>query len=432
MSWTSYFSVLISLHHFLLFFDAVGKIIPVRYLLGVFMCLQFFIGPSLSYNGFDEYQYIVYRMKIPENEYFAYAIPAVLSFIIGLHLNSKGLAGESVDQEKVTKFVNENPKLPYYFLAIGFVASITSGFFSSDLAFVFYLIGSFKFIGLFLLVLGGKYLKPLPLTLVIGSIVSSSLGDGMFHDLLTWVIFVACVYGVRYRFGVNIKLMGLGIFIVFATVIQQMKGIYRESIGSEGAGIETFGKLLEQQNEQNGIFSFESLAPSVTRINQGFIITNIMNTVPDKVPFSNGEEMRQIFEAAFLPRILAPNKLNAGDREVFTKWSGIKLRAGTSMGLSSLGDAYLNFGVLGGCIFMFLLGLSYNNILKVFHNQGKTYPILPLFTTLVFYYPIRPDCELQTILGHLVKSCFLIYVMILFSKDMFSLKKKESFLKETI
>jgi hypothetical protein len=61
---------------------------------------------------------------------------------------------------------------------------------------------------------------------------------------------------------------------------------------------------------------------------------------------------------------------------------------------------------------MLVLGIFYSEVLNVFHKYSYTYPVLILFVPLVFYYPIRPDCELQTILGHLVKACFLIFVMI--------------------
>ncbi|MEO7766997.1 MAG: hypothetical protein ABIS01_06205 [Ferruginibacter sp.] len=155
------------------------------------------------------------------------------------------------------------------------------------------------------------------------------------------------------------------------------------------------------------------------RINQGFIVTNIMYNVPNRLPYSNGQEMYQVFESAILPRIFAPNKLKAGDKTLFMKYSGLQIREGTSMALSSLGDAYVNFGVVGGSIFMLFLGLLYSFVLTIFYKRSHTYPVLILFTPLVFYYPIRPDCELQTILGHLFKSCFLIYVMIMFFKSQF-------------
>lgn len=421
MSWLSFFAIIISIHQFILFFNSIDHLIPVRYLFGVLMCVQFFIGPSLAYNGLDQYQYVNYKMKIPETAYFSYAIPAVLSFIIGLHLNAGKLKGEVVDVKRIAVFVAKNPKLPYLFIILGFLASIVAGFFGSELAFVFYLLGSCKFIGLFLLILGSTELKILPMVAVMGSIIATSLGDGMFHDLITWLIFTGSVFAIKFKFGFNVKLVTSIVFVLLVVVLQVLKGGYRSAVGSgrEEAGIETFAKLYEKQNENSSMFSVERLAPALVRINQGFILTNIMNTVPNRVPFSNGEEMYQVFEAAIMPRILAPNKLNAGDRTIFTKYSGIKLAAGTSMGLSSLGDAYLNFGIVGGCVFMFLLGWLYCAILNLFYKHSAAYPILILFTALVFYFPIRPDCELQTILGHLFKSCFLIYVMIIFFKRIF-------------
>jgi hypothetical protein len=144
------------------------------------------------------------------------------------------------------------------------------------------------------------------------------------------------------------------------------------------------------------------------------------------VPFSNGSELYQIIEAAIMPRILAPNKLNAGDRTLFSKYSGIPLTEGTSMGLSSLGDAYLNFNVFGGIILMFILGLFYSEVLNFFYKKSRDFPMVILFMPLVFYYPIRPDCEMQTILGHLVKSVFLILVIINVWKSTFKAVKVQS------
>ena len=169
---------------------------------------------------------------------------------------------------------------------------------------------------------------------------------------------------------------------------------------------------IDDKQEKGGLFSAEKLGASNIRINQGYIVTNIMQTVPAKVPYEYGAEMMEIVKAAILPRILAPDKLKAGDRDIFMKYSGMPIRKGTSMGLSSLGDAYINFGQFGGVIFMFFYGLLFSEVLNAFFKNSSRYPVLILFTPLVFYYPIRPDCELQTILGHLVKSCFLIYVMI--------------------
>ncbi len=426
VSMLSLIAVIISLHQFVLLFNSIGYLMPVRYLFGAFMCLQFFIGPVLAYNGLDEFQYPLYRMVVSEAEYFGYAIPAVCAFIIALHITAGNLVGEHIDIEHVKAYVQKNPKLPYIFIVMGFFTSIISGFLPAELAFVFVILGGFKFVGLFMLILGQKQLAAGPMLVVFGSIVSSSLGEGMFHDLLTWLIFTGAVFLIRYKPTLPTKLALCAGFVLLSVVIQQLKGELRTNIRSgKGGGLESLSEAYYSQQEKEGIFSFAALAPSNVRINQGFIITNIMKTVPSQVPFSNGEELGQILEAAFLPRVLAPNKLMAGDRTIFMKYSGIELGAGTSMGLSSVGDAYLNFGVVGGCILMFLLGLGYSEILKVFQRKSPIYPILILFVPLIFYYPIRPDSELQTLLGHVVKSCFLLYLIFRYLSNLFVADEQE-------
>jgi len=394
------------------------------------MCLQMLLGPTLAYNGLDAYQTNnVYRMKIPEYEYFSYIIPAMILFITGLHITAGKLNGEVLNQKEIIKFVDNSGKLPYIFIGVGFISTYISGFFGSELAFVFYLLSSFKFIGAFMLILGTKQLKTWILVLVFGSIIASALIGAMFHDLLTWLIMLGAVLAIKYKPGTTLKTIVAAGFLLLTVIIQQVKGDYRKAAwgGADGGGgLEAFQNAVNKNEKNNSLFNVTSLAQSNVRINQGFIVTNIMRNVPKNVPFADGEELMQILEAAFLPRVLAPNKLNAGDRGIFMKYTGMTLNKGTSMALSSVGDAYINFGTWGGCIFMFFLGLIFSEVLNGFYRYSKYYPFLLLFTPLVFYYPIRPDCELQTSLGHLVKSSFLIYILILFWKrDISRIRQKK-------
>lgn len=420
----SYLAILISVHHFLLFFYSVGYVIPVRYLFGLLMCLQMLLGPTFAYNGLDKFQIGKNTMQIEQAEYFGYVIPAVICFIIGLHYKCGKLAGEVIERKALANFVDNNPNLPFTFIGVGFISSLIAQFFSQDMAFIFYLFGDFKYIGAFMLILSNKKLKVLPLLLVYGSIIISSLVSAMFHDLLIWLIFLATFFSIKFKPNTWVKTLFTVSFIIFSIVIQLAKGDYRDALGDKGQdiGLVTFTKAYEQSQGDNNLIDFKSLAKNNLRINQGYIITNIMKMVPAQKPFENGEELKLILESAILPRILAPNKLNAGDQKIFIKYTGLQLNRTTSMGLSSIGDGYINFGIIGGCIFMFFLGLFYNQVLKAFHRFSLTFPLLILFTPLVFYYPIRPDCELQTILGHLVKSCFLIFVIFLVWKKEFILR----------
>ena len=159
MSWLSFIALSITLHQFLLLFYSVGAVLPIRYLAGAFMCLQMLLGPTIAYNGADAFQPTQYQMKLPEMEYFMYAIPAVSLFILGLHLTAGKLKGEILNEYEIGRFVDKSGNLPYVFVAIGFFCSYMSGFFGPGLGFVVYLLSSFKFIGAFMLILGTKRLK---------------------------------------------------------------------------------------------------------------------------------------------------------------------------------------------------------------------------------------------------------------------------------
>jgi len=431
LNWFTYGALMLSAYQFCLIFVSVNYFIPIRYLSGFMMCLQILIGPALAYNGLDVYQEGYNKMQVPESDYFAYAFPSVLMFIIGLNFLSNNLAGEKPDTEGLKNYVKEHPMMPYTLILVGFISSLVSIYFSSDLAFIFLVLSCFKFVGIFLIVLGNKGIKPLPLLVVYGSIISSSIAQGMFFDLLTWLTFLGSVYAIKFKPNNYLKLTFVVIFSFIAILIQQLKGDYREATWKQGeeANVETVKKSLKKKNEKQGLFSAESLGSSNLRINQGYIITNIMKTVPDKVPYENGAELELILESSILPRIIAPNKLNSGDRFIFMKYSGIPVAVGTSMALSSVGDAYINYGQLGGAVFMFFFGFLFSYFLKLFNKKSKDFPIAILLATAAFYYPIRPDCELQTILGHLFKSTIIIFVILSvwkhnFKLSAFSLKRK--------
>ena len=425
LSWYCYTALLISIYQFMLLIRSVDFIMPLRYLIGMFMCLQFLMGPTFAYAGLDYYQISTSRMQVDESVYFSYVIPAMICSLIGLHWGAGKFEGEIINRKAIENYLEEKPMLPYYALAIGFLASFASQFFSALFGNVFYLLTQLRYIGLFLIILSKRQVNYYVLALVFGSVIASSLAQGMFHDLLTWILFTSAVFLKKYKFSNVQKFFGIVGFIALALIIQQMKSSFRTAIATEGGGLETFTNVFESKQEEGSFFNYEKIAASNLRINQGYIITYILKRVPQEVEFSRGEALYKVLEAAFLPRIIAPNKLQAGEKKMFHTYTGIMLSDSTSMGLSSLGDAYANFGVVGGCIFLFLLALFYNKIIVKIGRISKYYPILVLFTPMFFIYTIRPDCELQTSLGHLIKSLFLIgFILLVWKSEFFYFEKK--------
>ena len=58
----------------------------------------------------------------------------------------------------------------------------------------------------------------------------------------------------------------------------------------------------------------------------------------------------------------------------FARFTGKELVKGTRMTIGVLGDAYVNFGVLGGAIFMFCFGLFLNLGINIMLRLTNNYP----------------------------------------------------------
>ncbi len=408
--------------------NASNKYFPIIELFFCLFSLQFLFSPALSYNGFDEYTNVNYRMKINSDSYFSYVIPLFIIFPVGFNVFLKPNSFKP-DIANVNMWLKFNPNIPYVFIIIGFVTSLFSNYIPSNLSFVGYFLESFKFIGVFILILGYQKIKPLVLIGVYGGILLTSFVGGMFHDLLIWIIILGLVISFRYKPKLYTKFIAIVVFAIFASFIQSIKGGLRQATwgGNEKVSIE----LLENINKANisensGFFTMLNIAPQINRVNQGWILASTMNNVPANEPHTYGKNTYDYLHASLMPRILSPNKLKSGDQNLFNRYSGHVIIDSTAMGLGLFTDAYIEFGKYGAILYIFVWGLMYGFILKQFVVRSEKYPILILFALLAFLYPMRPDCETQTGLGHLFKTIMLLMMIIVCFKKSFALPQKNA------
>lgn len=423
----AFFSFFVFLFFVVIIFQKINDIIPIREVFCALMALQMLVGPALAYNGFEDYLGL-YKMKVDEDYYYGYVFPAVISFIAGLHFFRKS-ADLTININNIVIQTSRNKRMPVILIIAGFLASFLQGFFPSEIKFFFYLMSALKYIGLFLLLLSNRKLNIKWLVVIYGSIVVSSFSQAMFHDLMIWSAFLGFIFALKYKPSTMIKIAGIAGFVLFAVFIQTIKSTLRKSLWAEDQQLSfnLIEKVSETSvNENQGLFSKENLAPNITRINQGHIISSILQRVPNFEAHTHGNLLRLYIEAALLPRFVAPNKIQAGNKELFNKYSGFSLQGNTSMGLSSVGDGYIEFGQFGGWIFMFVYGLMFSYALRRINQIARSYPILPLFAFIIFLYPIRPDCETQTILGHFFKSMFFTWLVLQSFKKTFRLSPAEN------
>jgi hypothetical protein len=150
----------------------------------------------------------------------------------------------------------------------------------------------------------------------------------------------------------------------------------------------------------------DAVGSTVIRINQGWIISRLMQQVPSNIPYAEGQTVIDAFYASIVPRFLDPAKTVASGRENFQKFTGYELTR-TSMGISVLGEGYVNFGTTGAWLFLLCYGAFLGLGLGILYSMCRKWPTLILWFPLIFLYPVKAEAELVKVLNHFVKSGIL-------------------------
>jgi hypothetical protein len=397
------------------FYKQVGTNLPIRELIIILAALQWIIGPILAYL-YTEGSLITdpFKMMIEPTEYFRYVLPASLLFFVGLtYPLSKKSSNEVLLIEKFRKIKYYNTNYGIVFIITGLITDSLSRFIPESFLFLGFLISNLKFVGLYYILLSKVRYKWIWIIIVLGSLLLSSIEQGMFHLLLLWSGFFILLVSLLTKISSRIKIVSLIILIIFTLIIQSMKNEYRAQVwlGRATNNIEIFTNLfLSTLTNPSVLLYADNLNMTVIRVNQGWIIARIIYTVPNQEPYAEGETIANAFISSLVPRFLAPDKIKSGGKEYFERFTGKKLYGNTSMDLSTIGEAYANFGPYGGAVFMFLFGMLINIALSFFLRKSIIYPTLLLWLPYVFIQVVKAEGDFGTALNHFTKSALLIWL----------------------
>jgi len=385
------------------FVSDLGSDISIKNILALICTMQWLLGPVLGY-AYNDFVYSFYRMQLPKETFFGYVLPATLLQLAGLYL-PLGRVSKNLDFKN---YPVDCYKKGRFLIILGFFGQLT------PFGFVSVILGWMKFVGLFYMFASSHRNRKYWLVLVFGSIFLNSIGQGMFHDLLLWGSFFLMMFfwanrkSIMVRFGVILA----GFF--FMMLIQLIKSDYRETIASGNtsttSNVGTFTSMIAQKiTGDQSIFSPGNIGGTVTRINQGWIVAKVMEHVPEEEPFANGSSIWNAIVASIFPRFLMPDKGMAGGQDNMLKYAGIRLSDTTSMDISQVGEAYANFGVSGGILFMFVYGLLLNWILFFMQKKSVRYPDLIFWVPLIFLQVVKAETSLMTVLNHLTKTILITW-----------------------
>lgn len=406
------------------FIDEIGKTVAIRSLMILIASIQWILGPYLSYSYLSPFDY--YHMPVPQDDYFALAIPGTLLFAIGLYfIQDKYIDGSSLIIQ-LKSYIESKYRAGLYLIFLGFTCTYLGPFFPSSLAFFFYLLANVKYVGAFYILFSNRSEKYIYLTAVILFLVLDAFAAAMFHDLLLWLsfTFLLLALNIRFSFYTKLALLCAGGLLIFG--LQAIKSDYRSAVWgrvvTEASKTELLESSFTARVSDDGLFSERNNRHFIYRINQGWIVAHIMQHTPANEEFANGETIMEGIVASFLPRFLAPNKVTSGGKEYFEKYSGLELIPGTSMDLSPLGEAYANFATIGGTIFLFILGLLYSQILSFVLNKSLEIPTLILWIPLLFQQVIKAESDITTGINHLAKAAVVIVLVYWITNNIFKTK----------
>jgi hypothetical protein len=397
------------------------RVFPFREWALFLYSVNYLFSPAITYQ-FDQ-SLLTYPMKIKAADYYEIAIPGFLCFYAGMHVFKTRIFIPQMD--KVKRDAKKNESILVNFVVIGFILRLFGSIFPGEIAFFIYLLSSIRFVGAFALFSynRNKYWK------WVGALLAMELYfaaiAAMYHDAVMWILFFALYFVYTTKPTLSIRLIGLCICVIFILFIQGLKGAYRSKISETGTS--DFGLVLETSSQvSDDIGSEDNILGSLNRGNQAWIFASTKERM-DRIGDYQGLHILGIYaEAALLPRILAPDKIMAGDKKIFNTFSGHQINQNTSMGLGVFADGYIAYGYWGVMFFTFGLGLLFNFTFRVVESWAKLSEFYVLMVLPLLNYAIRPDCELQTTINHLVKGLIVFGILVTLTKFNFVMSGRSS------
>ncbi|MFI5155833.1 MAG: hypothetical protein ACHQEM_06590 [Chitinophagales bacterium] len=441
-SWYGEISIFLFIATVLAILDKLGKGLVLRELVvlhTIFICL---VIPELGYSVYNYSNYMarifMRYMLVPEDTYFNYALPAVCVFSLALCFpirkkqaildegqSFKNLLAEVKEQLKVRTKTGVN------IVAIGIVVFFIMDLLPQSFRFVATLFFFSSFAGI-LYIYYSQYFPSKKTMLILFSafMVGFAIQSGIFTIVVYMGItmFSFLFLGKRYALWKKFLVFVVGVFFLF--VIQNVKMTYRDiTWRNENVQNKTnlFGDILvEKLQNFDRLIGEEGFFPVYMRTNQGYNISMVMNRIPAKQDFDNGDRLLTIVASAFVPRFLWPNKPEAGGKESMKYFAGVNIY-GWSTNVGPIGEAYGSFGVVGGIFYMFILGLFVRWVYRRIFIIAQKLPLLILWIPVLFYqvtYSMETD-SLQ-ILNSLLKGAFFLWLIYKFLPGWFGAMKKLS------
>lgn len=371
-------------------------------------------------------------MRVPEEEYYAFLIPANLALFIGCNLALVRIKSDFYKQliTRLALYVKDKGRLGIWLTVTGFAFSFLA-LSKSSFTYVFYLLSMFKYVGPVYIYFSNMRFSRQILILSVFFFLAQSVAQGMFGEFIMYETLLLIILSLKWRlnFFKKLGLFVVSVFLIFT--IQSIKGTYRKmtwgqsetAISANGSSkMEIFSSLFtDQLASPTEIFDKRSFFTIYVRMNQGQLVSRAMNYIPRVEPYAEGETILRSLGAVLVPRFLWPDKPESGGAENLSRFVGIKRKLTYSMNIGPYGEAYGNFGPVWGIGFMLVYGLVLSLLLRFVVMKSIQRPTLLLWSPILFFSTLTVETDILSTLNSFFKAVLFLWFLFWFFKKAFNI-----------
>lgn len=425
--WYFILSILLLMATIATIVDKLGKGIVLRELIVLHAIFVALVMPVLGYSVYNEENHLarafVKYMQVPKDQYFGFVLPAVSLFALMLcwpirkdkYIMDEGIWFQQMLKEIKTRLAI-NAGVGIYLLIIGIIMFYVARYVPVGLRFFSSLFFSACFAGILYIFYSPSFrYKKIVFLAFLLFLIWNSIESGVFTIVayMGITIFSFFFIGRKQKFWKKILISLICVFVLL--VIQAVKSGFRDATWKsdyEGSKASLFLHLVtDKVTHVDQLINKDALFPFFTRANQGYNISLVMRRIPAVKDFDRGSRLAVTAFSSLVPRILWPDKPEAGGQESMLYFAGAHI-VGWSTNVSPIGEAYGSFGVTGGIIFMGLLGMFIRWSYKRVFIVARKMPLIVLWIPVLFFqvtYSMETDT--MQILNSLIKSAFFIWLL---------------------
>ncbi len=405
-------ALIITFYNLLLFLNTFGKKINISELVMLIFSIQILFMPVVTYVYHHE------QMPLDSETYLSFTVPAIIAVNLGFSVRFYKLAPHNVYIDRVKQHLLDKEAVVLTLFGIGVIATLLNNLVPISIRHIVNLFSTTLYISvLYGLYTRGKY-KMIVFAITVFIMLSQTISEGMFGHLFIWTILWLSYYAIELKWANTLRfkalLIVLGIFLL--VVVQAVKFQYRmatwgEKLGERRGDTELMTNLLiDKVSDLDNLVDSEVMFSAFNRLNQGTIVANTMNHVPQSEPYADGEILKHFFYP-FIPRLIWSEKPITGGYENMKRFANIENRGNQSSNISPIGEGYVNFGVTGGIVFMFFYALLFNYLYQLFFKLSVNRPSLFLWIPSTFFATLGIETDVLSIWGRFITgSIFLIFI----------------------